>query len=86
MLELLILVAGIVAIWKFRGSTSAVAVGAETKTEVWAEKVIADATIERAENYKAFQERVSDGPDEITIGAGSSRPGSWRILDMVFCP
>jgi hypothetical protein len=60
MLELLLLISGLVALWKFSASTSAVSQGAETKAQVWAESVIAEATIERQENYKEFKEATKD--------------------------
>lgn len=56
MIELLVLIIGIALLWKFSASTSAIAEGAETKTQVWAESVIANAVIERQQNYKDFQE------------------------------
>lgn len=56
MIELLLLVSGLVFLWKFSASTSAIATGAETKTQVWAEKVISNSVVERQQNYKEFQE------------------------------
>lgn len=58
MLELLLLISGLVALWKFSASTSAVSHGAETKAQVWAENVISDAVIERQENYKRFKDQT----------------------------
>ena len=54
MIELLILISGVIFLWKFGKSTSAVAEGAETKAQVWSEKIIADAVIERQANYEEF--------------------------------
>ena len=62
MLELLVLVSGLVALYRFSKATRAVAEGAEVKTQVWAESVIADSTIERAQTYKDWQERSKDLP------------------------
>lgn len=60
MLEMLILISGIVALWRFSSSTKAVAQGAETKAQVWAEKIISESVIERAENHKEFKEATKD--------------------------
>ena len=58
MLELLIFISGVIMLWRFSKSTKAIAEGAETKTQVWAESVIANATIERAENYKDWKAKA----------------------------
>lgn len=60
MIELLILISGVIFLWKFGKSTSAVAEGAETKAQVWSEKIIADAVVERQQTYKQFIENTSD--------------------------
>ena len=60
MIELLVLVSGLVALYRFSKATRAVAEGAEVKTQVWAETVIADSTIERANTYKDWRERSKD--------------------------
>lgn len=60
MLELLILISGCIFLWKFSKSTSALAEGAETKTQVWAEGIIANAVVERQETYKQFIENTTD--------------------------
>ena len=58
MIELLILISGVIFLWKFGKSTSAVAEGAETKAQVWSEKIIADAVLERQANYEEFTESL----------------------------
>lgn len=55
MLEMLLLISGLVALWKFSGSTSAVAKGAEEKANVWAEEIIMDSVLQRQDNYTAFK-------------------------------
>lgn len=58
MLELLVLISGLVALYRFSRATRAVAEGAETKTQVWAEGVIVDSVLERAELYKSWKEKA----------------------------
>ena len=58
MLELVVLVSGLVALYRFSKATRAVAEGAEVKTQVCAESVIADSTIERATAYKEWKTRA----------------------------
>ena len=58
MLELLVLVSGLVALYRFSKATRAVAEGAEVKTQVWAEGVIAESTIERAQAYKDWKTKA----------------------------
>ena len=65
MLELLVLITGIVALYRFSRATRAVAEGVETKTQVWAEDVIKDAVLDRAESYKDWKAR-STGLDVIS--------------------
>ena len=60
MLELLVLITGLVALYRFSRATRAVAEGVETKTQVWAEDVIKDAVLDRAGSYKDWQERSKD--------------------------
>lgn len=60
MLELLLLITGIVMLYRFSSSTRAIAEGAETKTQVWSEEVISEAVVKRAENYKQFKENTKD--------------------------
>ena len=51
--------------WKFGKSTSAVAEGAETKAQVWSEKIIADAVLERQANYEEFTESLKKPTGEL---------------------
>ena len=53
---MLLLISGLVGLWKFSGSTSAISRGAEEKANVWAEEIIADAVLQRQENYQTFKE------------------------------
>lgn len=65
MIELLILISGVIFLWKFGKSTSAVAEGAETKAQVWSEKIIADAVLERQANYEEFTESLKKPTGEL---------------------
>jgi NADPH:quinone reductase-like Zn-dependent oxidoreductase len=65
MIELLILISGVIFLWKFGKSTSAVAEGAETKAQVWSEKIIADAVLERQANYEEFTENLKKPTGEL---------------------
>jgi len=58
MLELLVLISGVVILYRFSKSTQAVGEGAETKAQVWAEEVIMEAALKRADNYAAWKEAV----------------------------
>lgn len=60
MLELLVLISGIVILYRFSKSTRAVSEGAEVKAQVWAEEVISESVIQRAENYKKFKQDSKD--------------------------
>ena len=64
MIELLILISGVIFLWKFGKSTSAIAKRAETKAQVWSEKIIADAVIERQANFEEFQKLTSNDSGE----------------------
>lgn len=65
MLELLVLIAGVVLLYKFNASTRAIATGAETKTEVWAEEIVMEATLERADNYEQWKKQ-KEGKEIVT--------------------
>lgn len=65
MIELLILISGVIFLLKFGKSTSAVAEGAETKAQVWSEKIIADAVLERQANYEEFTESLKKPTGEL---------------------
>jgi hypothetical protein len=59
-MELLLLIVGIVALWKFSSSINLGAEQVKAKAEVMSEKVIADCALERQETYKDFLERKGD--------------------------
>lgn len=59
-MELLLLIVGIVVLWKFSSSINLGAEQVKAKAEVLSEKVIADCTLERQETYKSFLERKGD--------------------------
>jgi hypothetical protein len=59
-MELLLLIVGIVALWKFSSSINLGAEQIKAKAEVMSEKVIADCSLERQETYKDFLERKGD--------------------------
>ena len=60
MIELLILITGIVLLWKFGRSVSAIATGARVKSEVYSEEIIQDSILERVENWESFKEELGD--------------------------
>ena len=60
MLELAVLIGFLVWLVKFNASTRAVAQGAETKSQVWAEEVIMESTLQRADNYQAWEVAKKD--------------------------
>lgn len=66
MIELLILIAGIVALWKFHSTINASTIAAKAHTEVWAEDVIAQAQIRRSEQVEALKE-------QLTLPSGETR-------------
>ncbi len=55
-MELLILIIGVVVIWKFSSSINVSATASKAHVETWAEKIIADAVIERQSTYEQFLE------------------------------
>jgi uncharacterized protein YlxW (UPF0749 family) len=57
-MELLILVAGVVLLWKFSSVMNAFAIMLKTKTEVTAEKVIGDCVEERTQQFEEFKSRM----------------------------
>ena len=60
MIELLILISGIVALWKFHSTINASTVAAKAHTEVWAEDVIANAQIRRSEQVEKFKASLTN--------------------------
>jgi len=59
-IELLILVVGLVLLWKFGRSLNAIAAGARTKAEVYSEGIIQDSVLERIESWESFKEELGD--------------------------
>lgn len=57
-MELLMLVVGIVLLWKFSSVLNTLAVMLRSTTQVQAEKIIGDAVIDRSENFEAFKHRT----------------------------
>lgn len=51
-MELLIVVVGIVLVWKFSSTLNGLATSARAKTEVMAESVIAESVQERTANFE----------------------------------
>lgn len=56
MIELLILIFGIVVIWKFGSSLNSAATAAEEASKGWSEEVIKDTVISRQELVLEFQD------------------------------
>ena len=54
MIELLILIVGIVVVWKFSSSLNAAATASEEASKKWAEDIIKDVVIERQELVMEF--------------------------------
>ena len=54
MIELLILIIGIVVVWKFSSSLNAAATASEEASKKWAEDIIKDVVIERQELVMEF--------------------------------
>lgn len=59
-MELLMLIVGIVALWKFSSSINLGAESIKAKSEVLSEKVIAECALERQETYEQFMEDKGD--------------------------
>ena len=59
-MELLMLVSGILLLWKFASTINALATSARAKTEVMSEKIIGDAVEDRSNNFEAFKEKMAD--------------------------
>ena len=62
-MELLILVVGIVLVWKFSAVLNAIAKAGRVKAEVMCEEVMVEAVLERTEIIKTFNSEIGD--DEI---------------------
>jgi xylose isomerase len=59
-MELLMLIVGIVLIWKFSTTIDSLATSAKAKTQVVAEKVITDAVEDRTENFESHLKRMKN--------------------------
>ena len=59
-MEVLLLIVGIVALWKFSSSINLGAEQVKAKAEVLSEKIIADCALERQETYQNFLARKGD--------------------------
>lgn len=57
-MELLIVIAGVILLWKFSSSLNAVASSAKVKAEVMAEDVIAQSVVERTDNFERYQKAI----------------------------
>lgn len=60
MIELLILVAGVLALWKFASSLNGVATAARIQAEVFSEKISIDAVEERTRIYEEFKDNMGE--------------------------
>ena len=59
-MELLMLVVGIVGLWKFSSVMNALAKAGRVKAEVMCEEVMAEAVVERLEILDTFKTEVGD--------------------------
>lgn len=59
-MELLIVIIGVVLIWKFSSVLNAWAKGAQTTAEVFSEEVIMNSVQKRTEQVEAFTEKMGD--------------------------
>lgn len=53
-MELLILIVGILIVYKFASAIGALSTGIRTKAEVFSEKIIAESQLERSDNVTQF--------------------------------
>lgn len=58
MIELLLLIIGLVVIWKYSGSLNAGAIASEQAAKVWAEEIISESVIERQELIQQFEKQI----------------------------
>lgn len=58
-MELLMMIVGIVLLWKFSSVLNTLAVMLRSTTEVQAEKVIGNAVIDRSDNFDEFKKRIN---------------------------
>jgi len=59
-MELLMLVVGIVLLYKFSSILNALAIGLRVKSEVTAEKIIGESVEERTQNFEDFKKRMEN--------------------------
>lgn len=57
---LLIVVVGVVLVWKFSSSLNGLAKSAEIKTQVMSEEVMSEAVVERTKIAEKFKEKTAD--------------------------
>lgn len=57
-MELVVVIAGIVLLWKFASAFNGLAKSAEIKTQIMSEEIIADAVVERTKIADKFKERT----------------------------
>lgn len=60
MIELLILIAGLVCIWKFSSAFNAIATSARVHAEVFSEKVSTSAVKDRTDIFETFEKDMKD--------------------------
>lgn len=60
MIELLVLIVGIVALWKGSGAISSLMYSAEETANAFAEDVVAEKSVERIDRVEDFKARVGD--------------------------
>lgn len=59
MIELLILIAGIVILWKFSGLLNVTAIASEQAARVWGEDIIKDSVVERQYLVADFEKELA---------------------------
>jgi hypothetical protein len=64
-MELVIVIAGIILVWKFSSAVDAMAIMTRAKAEVTAEKVIGETVIERTDNFMEHQ-KLMEGKEAYT--------------------
>ena len=61
-MDLLVVIVGVVIVWKFAGVLNTLSLAARTKAEVMCEEVLMESTTERAELVKEFS-KTTDAAD-----------------------
>ena len=59
-MELLIVIVGVVLVWKFSSVLNALSMAGRVKAEVMCEEVLIEASEERADLYASFSENMKD--------------------------